>query len=154
MAANTAAFLPFCKSTLLTPCMCALRCSQILSRTPQPLGIAVAQGHTLAEVKNVGDLSLSGDQQRKASAVLRTTYGNLKVSLFKGKVYLYDVFAEMLRVLAVQKARARSENHGLFFQSRSAVTQLTALDTELLRKLKAKWCAHSDAFFQHGQSFL
>jgi hypothetical protein len=67
-------------------------------------------------------------------------HGNLQVSLYNGQVYLYDVLTEVLRVLAVRKARLRSEDHGLFFQSRTAVALLTAMDAVLFGKLKDKWC--------------
>ena len=69
----------------------------------------------------------------------RCSYGNLNVSLFKGRVYFYDVCTELLRVLAVQKARARGEDRGVFFQSRAAVAKLNAMDPVLFKKLKNRW---------------
>ena len=79
--------------------------------------------------------------RRHISNALRTVYGNLNVSLFRGHVYFYDVCTELLRVLAVEKARARNENDGIFFQSRAAIAKLNAIDGVLFRKLKGKWCA-------------
>ena len=74
----------------------------------------------------------------------QTVYGNINVSLHHGRVYFYDVCTELLRVMAVEKARARNENHGLFFQSRTAIAKLNAMDDVLFRKLKNKWYLRLD----------
>jgi len=114
---------------------------EILKQTSAPIGVAVAGGHTLAKVSTIGDVTFDREQNENslASNALRSIYANLTVSLCDGKAYFYDVLSEILRVLAVKKARSRGEQHGIFFQSRSAVSLLTQLDTDTFRSLKRKW---------------
>ena len=105
----------------------------VITRAPEPLGIGLSKRqmkHTDFEKVNA---------RRLVSNALKTHFGNLNVSLFEGKVYFYDACTEMLRILAVEKARERHENHGLFFQSREAIAKLHAMDAELHRKLRQKW---------------
>ena len=72
---------------------------------------------------------------------LRTAYSRLNVSVraSDGKVFLYDVLSELVRVLAVRKARRRGSVEGLFFQSRMAVAHLNKVDPIVHRKLERKW---------------
>ena len=105
----------------------------VITRAPEPLGIGLSKRqmrHTDFEKVNA---------RRLVSNALKTHFGNLNVSLFEGKVYFYDACTEMLRILAVEKARERRENYGLFFQSREAIAKLHAMDAELHRKLRQKW---------------
>ena len=130
----------------------------ILRRTPRPFGVAVSEGHSPLqededyeglvegqETENKGLIVAASD--RTVRIALRSAYANLKVSLVNGKVYFYDMCSEMLRVLAVQKARQRGESHGVFFQSRAAVSQLTSLETLIKAKLKRKW--HLDLQYKY-----
>jgi len=128
----------------------------ILTRAPQPLGIGVANTskhattatathynddstRTQSAIASAAAGAADEESRRYISNALRTVYGNLNVSLHRGRVYFYDIITELLRVIAVQKARARGENKGVFFQSRAAVAKLNAMDPVLFRKLKNRW---------------
>jgi len=119
----------------------------ILTRAPEPLGVgATSQSRQASE--HLEDVS----SRKHVSNALQTVYGNLNVSLFKGRVYFYDILTELLRVKAVEKARSRGENHGLFFQSRAAIAKLNAMDAVLFRKLKDKWYLRLDYAFTLRQA--